>query len=95
MKIINSKEEFKELIQGKILIDFYADWCGPCKMMSLELDKMDNEIEIAKLNVDNFGDIAREYKVMSIPCLILFENSQEIKRNIGYINKEQIVEFIK
>lgn len=95
MKIINSKEEFKELIQGKILIDFYADWCGPCKMMSLELDKMDNEIEIAKLNVDNFGDIAREYKVMSIPCLILFENGQEIKRNIGYINKEQIVEFIK
>ena len=95
MKIINSKEEFKELIQGKILIDFYADWCGPCKMMSLELDKMDNEIEIAKLNVDNFGDLAREYKVMSIPCLILFENGQEIKRNIGYINKEQIVEFIK
>ena len=95
MKIINSKEEFEELIQKKILIDFYADWCGPCKMMSLELDKMDNEIEIAKLNVDNFGDIAREYKVMSIPCLILFENGQEIKRNIGYINKEQIVEFIK
>lgn len=95
MKIINSKEEFEELIQRKILIDFYADWCGPCKMMSLELDKMDNEIEIAKLNVDNFGDIAREYKVMSIPCLILFENGQEIKRNIGYINKEQIVEFIK
>ena len=79
-KIYNG-ENFDEIIKNKILVDFYADWCGPCKMLGPVLENI-NEIEIIKVNVDNYNDLARKYGVMSIPCLILFDKGKELKRNI-------------
>ena len=93
MKIYNG-EDFDSLIKKRVLVDFYADWCGPCKMLGPVLEKLDS-IDVIKINVDNFGDLAKKYGVMSIPCVILFEDGKEIKRNIGFMNETKVKEFIK
>ena len=95
MEIIHlTNENFKELTKEKILVDFYANWCGPCKMLAPELERVDSNIKVVKVDVDVFEDLAREYGVMSIPTLILFENGQEVKRNIGFMDKDRISNFI-
>ena len=90
-------EDFNELIKKKVLGDFYATWCGPCKMLSPVLDDLSDEIDIdiIKIDVDKHNDLARQYGVMSIPTLILFKNNNEIKRNLGFMDKDKIKEFIK
>ena len=93
IKIYNG-EDFDSLIKKRVLVDFYADWCGPCKMLGPVLEKLDS-IDVIKINVDNFGDLAKKYGVMSIPCVILFEDGKEIKRNIGFMNETKVKEFIK
>lgn len=96
MEIIHlEKENFNELIQEKILVDFYANWCGPCKMLAPELERVESNIKAVKVDVDEFEELAREYGVMSIPTLILFENGKEIKRNVGFMDKDRISNFIK
>lgn len=95
MKIIHlTNENFKELIKEKVLVDFYANWCGPCKMIAPELEKTESSIKVVKVDVDEFEDLAREYGVMSIPTLILFDEGKEIKRNIGFMDKDKIEKFI-
>ena len=95
MEIIHLKNEnFKELIKEKTLVDFYANWCGPCKMIAPELEKVESSVKVVKVDVDEFEDIAREYGVMSIPTLVLFNNGKEVKRTIGFIDKDRIQKFI-
>lgn len=94
--IINYEgNNFKDLIQEKILVDFYANWCGPCKMLGPVLEKVSDEIKVLKVNVDSNQDLAREYGVMSIPCVILFESGREVKRNVGFIPEGKLREFIE
>ena len=97
IKHYSNEEDFNEIIKNKVLVDFYADWCGPCKMLAMEIEKAASEIDIdiVKVNVDEEEDIARRYGVMSIPTLILFENGQELKKTIGFMPKERIKEFIE
>ncbi len=97
IKHYSKEEEFNEIIKNKVLVDFYADWCGPCKMLAIEIEKVASEIDIdiVKVNVDEEDDIARRYGVMSIPTLILFENGQELKKTIGFMSKDKIKEFIE
>lgn len=83
-----------EIKKGRLLVDFYADWCGPCRMMGETLKNVDN-IDILKVNVDKYPLIAKRYGVMSIPTLILFENGNMIKSSVGMINEDMIKEFIK
>ena len=85
---------FDELIQEKILVDFYANWCGPCKMLSPILEKLE-EVKVLKVNVDENPELARKYGVMSIPCLILFDQGKELKRNVGFIPENKLKEWIK
>ncbi len=85
---------FDELIQEKILVDFYANWCGPCKMLSPILEKLE-EVKVLKVNVDENPELARKYGVMSIPCLILFDKGMELKRNVGFIPENKLKEWIK
>lgn len=95
MEIIHlQNENFNELIQEKTLVDFYANWCGPCKMIAPELEKVESNTKVIKVDVDEFEELARKYGVMSIPTLVLFENGKEIKRTIGFIDKDKIEKFI-
>lgn len=84
----------KEIKNKKILVDFYASWCGPCRMLTEVLESIEDEIDILKVDVDKFPKIAAEYGVMSIPNLILFENNQVVKNQVGYLNKEELLKFI-
>ena len=95
MLINYNNEDFKELIKERVLVDFYADWCGPCKMLSPLIENISKEIKVIKVNVDQYEELSREYGIMSIPCIILFENGKELKRNIGFLEEEKLKEFIK
>ncbi len=78
-----------------VLVDFWAEWCGPCKMIAPILAEIADEqpnIKIAKLNVDDAPDIARRFEVMSIPTMIIFKDGEPVKRMIGAKGKEQLVE---
>jgi thioredoxin 1 len=94
IKYLEKEEDFNNLIQNKILVDFYADWCGPCKRLGAILEEI-NGIDILKVNVDLFQNISNKYGVMSIPTLIIFDKGNEIKKSIGFKTKEELFEFIK
>lgn len=99
MKIIHleTEKDFKDLItkETKVLVDFFATWCGPCKMLGPVLEKAESELKVIKVDTDEFEDLSREYGVMSIPTLVLIENGKEIKRNIGFIDKNNLENFLK
>ena len=95
MTINYEGNNFNELIKEKVLVDFYANWCGPCRMLSPELEKISDEIKILKVNVDENQDLAKYYGVISIPCIILFNEGKEVKRNIGFMPEGKLREFIK
>ena len=90
------KNNLDELIkEGTHLVDFYAEWCGPCKMLTPVLESIEDKINVIKVDIDKYRDLARSYGVMSIPCLILFEKGKEIKRNVGFMPEAKLKEFIK
>lgn len=84
----------KEINKELILVDFYADWCGPCKAMMPILEELEN-IQILKINVDLFPDLASSYGIMSIPTLILFKNGKELDKKVGLINKSNLEKWLK
>ena len=84
----------KEIKDKKILVDFYASWCGPCRMLTEVLESIEDKIDILKVDVDKFPEIARKYGVMSIPNLFLFENNQIIKNQVGFLNENELLDFI-
>ena len=91
MRILNQKDNFDELIKGDLtLVDFFADWCGPCKMLAPNLEELSDEFNIVKVNVDEFEDLARRYGIMSIPALYLFKNGEVIDKKIGYQETEEL-----
>lgn len=81
-----------------VLVDFWAEWCGPCKMIAPILEEIAEEqgdaLKIAKLNVDEAGAIARRFEVMSIPTLILFQNGEPVKRVVGAKPKQALLDDI-
>ena len=85
-----------EVLQSDIpvFVDFYADWCGPCKMMSPVIDKLaeeyDGKIKVGKVNVDENGDLAVKYGIMSIPNMVFFKNGEVVDRVVGAIPKPQM-----
>ena len=92
---INSDTFKSEVLyfKDRVLVDFNADWCGPCQMIKPILEELDI-IKVVSVNVDNEEDLAREYGVMSIPCLVLFDKGVEINRTVGFISKEEIERFV-
>ena len=89
---------FEDVIsEGVVLVDFYADWCGPCKMIAPVIEEIANErsdITVGKLNVDNDSEIAARFNVFSNPTLIIFEDGNEKTRLVGYKSKDEIMAAI-
>lgn len=77
------------------LVDFYADWCGPCKMLAPILEELKDEVQIIKVNVDENEEVAMKYGVMSIPTLVFFKNGKVIHQMVGFTNKEDLLDIIK
>ncbi len=93
IKYLKNEEEFLDLISdGNVLVDFYAEWCGPCKIMGEILESVDGNI--VKVNTDTFPNLAQKFGIMSIPTLILFKNGSEADKLIGLQSKNDIIEFI-
>lgn len=85
-----------EIKEGLVLVDFYADWCGPCRMLAPVIEEVANElpnVKIIKINVDEREDVARTYGVMSIPTVILFENGETKKKQVGFMPKEVLMRW--
>jgi len=88
-------ENLKELTEkGTYLVDFYADWCGPCKMLSSILETME-DVNIIKVNTDIHQDLAIQYGIMSIPTVIFIKNGIEVKKIVGFISEEEIREILE
>ena len=93
-----NNEDFNEEIKDKlVLVDFYATWCGPCRMMHPIIEEVAKEenIKVIKVDVDKHDELARNYGIMSIPTIILFQNGNLVEKNIGFIPKEQLLTMIK
>lgn len=89
-------EDFDSLVkEGIHLIDFYADWCGPCKMLGSVLEEVKDKIDIIKVNIDSYGDLANRFKVMSIPYLVFYKDGKEVSTNVGFIDKDTLMEKIE
>ena len=92
------KEDFNKLIEDDVVIvEMYANWCGPCKILSPILDKVSNnykDIKFIKVDVDKHDEIARKYGIMSIPTLIFFKDGKVVNRHIGLVNEKELDSII-
>ena len=101
MEITITKENFEsEVLKSDkpVLVDFFATWCGPCKMLMPTIDEIANEntdIKVAKADVDENMELAKEYKIFSVPTLMVFKDGKVAKQMVGVQSKEQILDALK
>jgi len=99
MKMLTQQNFKEEIAKGVTLVDFYADWCGPCRMLTPVLDKLSKELEgkvvIGKLDIDNAQEVTASFDVTSVPTVILFKDGKEIGRLVGLRDAESIKQFIQ
>ncbi len=100
LQILN-ESNFKQFIEekkGTVLVDFYADWCGPCKMLSPVLEKISNEnqdVEIVKINVDESSNLAQEYGVVNIPTMVILKDAEVSHIQVGLLPEGEILNLLK
>lgn len=92
-----TKEEFIQKINVKnpVLVDFYADWCGPCQMQMPIVDEVATEHSVIKVNIDENPEVAKAYRVSTIPTLIVFKGEEEFQRFVGITAKDELVETLE
>ena len=101
MAKVATNTNFNELLQDSklVIVDFWATWCGPCRMLSPILDELEEEmasqITVVKVNVDDADEIAAQYRIMSIPTLLFFKNGQQVDKTVGAMPKPALAEKIK
>ena len=101
MAVVNvNKENFETEVlkcDKKVLVDFNASWCGPCRMLKPiveEISEENKDLKVVSIDVDSESELAEKYGVFSIPCLVVFDNGEEVKRNVGLISKDEIESII-
>ncbi|ALP89596.1 thioredoxin [Clostridium butyricum] len=99
MKTVNSNEFKNEISEGVVLVDFFATWCGPCKMLGPVLEDLGKELEgkakIIKVDIDQSGDLADEFRISSVPTMILFKDNKIVDTMVGFLPKERIKQVIE
>ena len=98
IKHVNSLEELKaEVKEGKVLVDFFATWCGPCRMLGPVLEELDKDssfdVKIVKVDVDEAEEAAIEYHISSIPALIFYRDGEIKNKGLGFMRKDQLIDF--
>lgn len=94
--IVITKENFDSEVlkaEGTVLVDFWATWCGPCRMLSPIVDEVASEhpdVKVGKLNVDEQPELAQQFGIMSIPTLLVFKNGEKVQESVGLIPKEKV-----
>ncbi|MBR1575577.1 MAG: thioredoxin [Bacteroidales bacterium] len=100
MANVITNTNFQELLAGDkpVLVDFWATWCGPCRILSPTVDEIAEEyadrITVAKCNVDDAEEVAMQYRIMSIPTLLFFKNGEVVDKRVGVVSKDEIVSII-
>ena len=97
---IENTQQFDEVIkEGITLVDFYATWCGPCRMLSPFIEELDSEygekVKVVKLDVDECGEVASRFAVNAIPAIMIFKDNELKKTSVGFLPKEDIVKLIE
>ncbi len=97
VKELNKESFKKEVLDNKdtVLVDFWASWCGPCRMLGPIMEEVSKDAKVYKVNVDENEDLAMEYRISSIPCVIAFKDGKEKERSIGLKTKEEILKMVK
>lgn len=99
MEILNEKNFSEKISQDKlVLVDFFATWCMPCKMLAPILEELSAkyaDIDFCKVDIDESMDIAKQYRIFSVPSVLLFRNGEKVDSIIGFNNEETIVEFLE
>lgn len=95
MIYLDKEENFEDLIkEGTVLVDFYATWCGPCKMLESELESIEDKIKIVKVDIDKFQKLTMNYRIMSVPTMIFFIDGKKFEEVIGFHTSDELLEII-
>ena len=89
------KNNLDELVkEGTYLVDFYAEWCGPCKMLTPVLENLEDKINVIKVDIDKFEKLAFEYRIMSVPTLVFFKDGKKVREEVGFTDEDELTEII-
>lgn len=98
VKQVNEKEFSEEIKSGLVFVDFFATWCGPCKMISPIIETLSDEVEnvkFLKVDVDEASNLAASHGIMSIPTLMIFKDGKLVNKHTGFASKSELLEFIE
>ncbi len=98
--ILKNKDEFSQIINKNdmVVVDFFATWCGPCKMLTPVIENVEKvlpNVKFIKVDIDQFNDLASEYRIQSVPTLIFIKNKEIVAKSVGYLDEDALIEKIK